>query len=964
MAVRIPIEADAQAVLSAFDQIRRAMRETGQEGVAFKDLDFSHPELRELEGDIRRVTEQMDALSKVGRGTTATDLRSIRKRVGDDPLAWIDDVEKTFSAEGERARAGHVARVGRQVLNGTRFEPPPPPPSEPAAAPDEEAEPDQDPAPEEPENRPQPRKRKGGGGFLNTLKRGGEFAIGATIGEDLLSGVIHAYEGAKQEDVQNDSLFRHLDDTGTSFDQLRDKVRGLADSLEITDNEAQGLASSWARLTNTTSSTQATADVSYVGNFARGYGADPGEMVQAFGREKYLGEDPRRFAVLLADAVREGNRDGSVEETARAMVRWTEVATRNLVDHDNLPQFTALYAAMNASGKPGLMGQNAEQIIGQIDSSITGGGNAGPAGQALMMRALMRYGIRDPYDAAYQLSGGAFEEIKGRDGKSTGITNLQAVMEEIRRSFPRASNHEMDSVLHSLFGISLRQADAFLQPNATGADPGALDRAARRAGVDLTQVTDPGALREMELAVGPKGDLAGVEAGLRARKDLDPTDVARLDAADKSKDPQQLQDAILQTLATRGRTMTDADTIRKADADLSNELERTASTLVVPLSGLRDNVAKLIDPVRAIASYLASMFTRFDDTVTTKDAANLAGGIEDYPAFLRDQQAAEHGDQAAAERAKSYQDRAAEGGHRFFHPWDQPGGSDRRRELSPDIANFAVTQAQAAHTDPAADLALLRVEGGGYDKESPAGAWGPGQLKPGTAADMGVHDIHDWKDNIGGEHRYRLYLWNKYHGDADTAIAAYNWGEGNVDSSGFAQSHNMALLPPETQGEVKLYHQYHDLYEKRLKDQHGDPNPRLIPQPPAAPAPMNSKWLTPPPGDAGVAPESIAQAIARAAAQQAAAPAAGAAAPTDARVQHEVHVAPVEVNIRHPDGSLQRKLAPVTHVPPPQAAGSFAEQKTHLEHLEAIAHGGMRALATDRRTPSIPASHYADPGAS
>lgn len=65
---------------------------------------------------------------------------------------------------------------------------------------------------------------------------------------------------------------------------------------------------------------------------------------------------------------------------------------------------------------------------------------------------------------------------------------------------------------------------------------------------------------------------------------------------------------------------------------------------------------------------------------------------------------------------------------------------------------------------------------------SPKGAQGPMQLMPAAQKEMGVTDPFDVTQNVRGGTGYYAKMLERYKGNEALALAAYNWGPGNVDS--------------------------------------------------------------------------------------------------------------------------------------------------------------------------------------
>ncbi len=151
----------------------------------------------------------------------------------------------------------------------------------------------------------------------------------------------------------------------------------------------------------------------------------------------------------------------------------------------------------------------------------------------------------------------------------------------------------------------------------------------------------------------------------------------------------------------------------------------------------------------------------------------------------------------------------------------QPAPSRHRQDAIGQRLNQyepAIREAAEKHSlDPNLLRAVIASESGGNAKaRSPKNAKGLMQLVDSTAADMGVRNVWDPRENILAGAKYLQQLLNRFGGDVDTALASYNAGPAAVEKHGG--------IPPfkETQDYVQKVKNYIQHFKQLEGDSNDD----------------------------------------------------------------------------------------------------------------------------------------------
>lgn len=603
MSIKIPVEAklNQQDISAQIQQIEAALNDLGRVAQQAGRISFSPISKTSLE-DARRMKSEFEAMVRMAPG-----LKRALENGGQGGKSFGSiDWDKVWT--DPKQRAGHAESLVRRLRPGAAA------PLPPAAAgaggsgghggrggrTDQHDDHDDRP----PSAGGAWRKAAGGaaagvaGGAASQIGGVGGGVVSGALSGALVGGPIGAAVGglagaitsllgsigeARDVAISLDTLKRALGDTNVSFTALQAQTHDLANVFSLTDPEAVGLTSRYARLSGSDKDLDSLRDEVGVGvGFSRSFGLEPSAGVDFFGQMKGLGitkgaDDNKRLALMIGESVAKAGELPRMGDVMAGLSRYLEGTAVRSLTSGNSEAWLAKLAGLSNSDLPGTSPGASANMLATADAAVSQGGIT-PAGKNFMNGQIQKELGLNTIQAAMQLEGGLFGTGKATFGPGSAMgayyakngveapeaansskTNMEILLGAMERQYKDRPDLMLDA-MKAQFGLSYGQAAAW--QTSGSAKVGGLASRLKRLGIDPSQVNGTGI-----------------------------SELSQIEADDTLSDAQK--DVRAKETAGKNQEDTVGSEARRASIDGSNAMVRLASEGLPMLSSIQAGVLKL-----------------------------------------------------------------------------------------------------------------------------------------------------------------------------------------------------------------------------------------------------------------------------------------------------------------------------------------------------------------------------------
>lgn len=676
-----------------------------------------------------------------------------------------------------------------------------------------------------------------GAGLMGLAGGFAALAVGKLVG-----AIADKIEDAQKEAISSDQLMRRLGGE-LGYISTRDGVRAAANRLGLKYGDAAPLVENMARLGNLGGSRagELPEELVNAGGFARGFGIDPAAGVGLFGQLRGLNltksaDDSRRVGMIIGETISKSDAFAKVEDVLNAIESYATAQTRQSLGVLNLAGYSGQLSAMAGSGIPGLDVAGSAALLSRVNTTLAQGGAHGEASQFFTAMVGNRMGL-DPIQTQIMKEGGAWATNDsmfgsgsmaarfGIRGPSGNKTYLQETLGLIREKYRDPGFQAMATASHLGIGVNQAMALLSIKPN----EMGDLQQRMGRIGFDMKDLSADG-IADIARINASGADLNKIGESFLSRRGkgaLSGEESDRLRNAMSSNNPEELKDILTTLAAQKGQAESEGSKTRDSIAEVSNRLQDFASKSL-PL--LNDSRAALLflagkqgggSPAKLRMDALEAEHGDRVDAIKGK-YSNLFQ--EEGQRLMDARMAGDPTDPASLERSRVLQEESNKRYDDLVKQRDKALAAedaqfkrDQEQERQDTIKRYEAANDRRLGDSPINHDIVAQNESGNRDYDragniitSSAGAMGRMQTMPGTLSDPGF-GVAPARNNTPEEmarvgHDYLDAMYARY-GNVDQALAAYNWGPGNMDAALKKHGDNWyRYSPKETRDYITKYH--------------------------------------------------------------------------------------------------------------------------------------------------------------